>query len=560
MDEDRIISCPPSPIPEELVMAEPETTNGTPNSSTLPRSARRCRIPRLNRSTSARLKGDLLDSIKCENRPKSMTLSSPRDYPWQLEGRYGDMGSVASMPFSIDDDSSVKSFGSFVSYTSFASQSQGTEASLSRPISRSHYGKKYILHCDRHLAKQEEYLTPTQRKDKEIRQLKSALMKQTKRCEEKEMEIETLKAEMQRLQDTIAELRDGKHNLMNSSQESDHLDSMNTKNSASEISFESNDTDRSDMQNTVTMNNDDSGVSNVLSMSPRNSSEFDDLDRHHSKVTTADKAVCTDLSLFDFSAPVNKTEINHITTVNHSQRNFSESSVAENCKDNGSQLEKLAVAASPRLSQEFERFLTTYKQELEQLKAQHREHYQDLKERFNERVDDLLQKLTEANSRYLELRPLFDRAQDKILNIESQLSEVQKDIENQEDYHNQMYLKMYRKGQEAARFEQADEALDFSQRMPKRVSVPDLLRQLQQLELELDQTKQLYREAARGMGDRQAEYTLRFLKDAVFYFLTKKDKEHLKAIQSILGFTDAERMAVAKAMKHRRLFCSPFKL
>lgn len=89
--------------------------------------------------------------------------------------------------------------------------------------------------------------------------------------------------------------------------------------------------------------------------------------------------------------------------------------------------------------------------------------------------------------------------------------------------------------------------------MPKRVSVPDLLRQLQQLELELDQTKQLYREAARGMGDRQAEYTLCFLKDAVFYFLTKKDKEHLKAIQSILGFTDAERMAVAKAMKHRRL-------
>lgn len=47
-------------------------------------------------------------------------------------------------------------------------------------------------------------------------------------------------------------------------------------------------------------------------------------------------------------------------------------------------------------------------------------------------------------SRYLELRPLFDRAQDKIQNIESQLSEVQKDIESQEDYHNQMYLKMYR--------------------------------------------------------------------------------------------------------------------
>lgn len=189
----------------ELVMAESDETNGSSKTATLPRSARRCRIPRLNRSTSVRLKGDVLGD-QSPGRPKSMTLSSNRDYPWQLEGRYGDMGSVTSMPFSIDDDGSVKSFGSFMSYNSFASQSQCTEASLSRPISRSHYGKKYILHCDRHLAKQEEYLTPTQRKDREIRQLKSALMKQTKRCEEKDGEIENLKTEIQRLQDAIAEV------------------------------------------------------------------------------------------------------------------------------------------------------------------------------------------------------------------------------------------------------------------------------------------------------------------------------------------------------------------
>lgn len=189
----------------ELVMAEPDESSEATKTSTLPRSARRCRIPRLNRSTSVRLKGEVpVDQSPC--RPKSMTLSSTRDYAWQLEGRYGDMGSVTSMPFSVEDDSSVRSFGSFASYNSFASQSQCTEASLSRPVSRCHYGKKYILHCDRHLAKQEEYLTPTQRKDKEIRQLKSALMKQTKRCEEKEGEIERLKTEVQRLQDAIAEV------------------------------------------------------------------------------------------------------------------------------------------------------------------------------------------------------------------------------------------------------------------------------------------------------------------------------------------------------------------
>lgn len=184
----------------------------------------------------------------------------------------------------------------------------------------------------------------------------------------------------------LLQFQEVKHNLMNSSQESDHLDSMIAKNSASEISFESHDTDRSDVQNTLTLNNDDSGISNVMSMSPRNSSEFDDLENQ--KVTTAEKAVCTDLSLFDITASLNVSD----------QRDSPKKSREESDSTNNSaELEK--STSSPKLSQEFDRFLSTYKHELEQLKTQHREHYQDLKERFNERVDDLLKKLSEANTR-----------------------------------------------------------------------------------------------------------------------------------------------------------------
>ncbi|XP_054719722.1 protein quick-to-court-like [Uloborus diversus] len=488
----------------ELVMTEPDELR-TP-SSTLPR--RRCRIPRLSRSTS-----------DAAPRPKS---SGGGDLPPWEQGRRlpsldGDLGSAAgSVPFSLDDDgSSVKSFGSFMSYASQAT----TEASAaSRPVSRCHYGKRYILHCERHLARPEEYLTPTQRREREIRQLKSALARQVRRCEEKELEVERLKAEVRTLQDAITQIQDGKHNLMNSSQESDPLDSIIAKNSASEISFESH-----DGGDQTSPSNDDSGI---VSISPRDSSEFGEL-----QTMTAEKAVCT--------SPI----------PDDSERASSDRRPSTECGSQGD-------TGSPGLSPELDRFFGAYKLELENLKAQHHEHYQDLKERFTERVDDLLQKLTDANTRYLELRPLFERAQDKIEHIETQLSEVQRDMESQEEYHSQMYLKMYRKGQASARQEE-DEALDFSGRAPRRATVPDLLRQLQALEHELDATRQLVREAG---GDRQAEYTLRFLKDAVFYFLTKKDKEHLKAIQSILGFTDAERMAVAKAIKHRRLFCSPFKL
>lgn len=196
---------------------------------------------------------------------------------------------------------------------------------------------------------------------------------------------------------------------MNTSQESDNLDSMMNKNSTSEISFESHDTDGSDVQNTLTLNNDDSGISNnislsplnnedsgicnVISISPRNSLGFEDIENQ--KVTTADKAVGTDLSVPDLSASLNIAI----------QKNSPKTSMDEiQGANNSPEVEASASTSSPKLSQEFDRFLSTYKHELDQLKAQHKEHYQDLKERFNERVDDLLKKLSEANSRYV---PLF---------------------------------------------------------------------------------------------------------------------------------------------------------
>ncbi|KAG0444272.1 hypothetical protein HPB47_013983 [Ixodes persulcatus] len=114
------------------------------------------------------------------------------------------------------------------------------------------------------------------------------------------------------------------------------------------------------------------------------------------------------------------------------------------------------------------------------------------------------------------------------------------------------------KGQEAAQFEREEDGTASS---PPRGggSIPALLQQLRRTESELERSRALHRaplaaSAPRtGGNDRQAEYTLRFLKDAVFYFLTDRTdcRGHLNAIQSILGFSEAERAAVAKAWRHR---------
>lgn len=45
------------------------------------------------------------------------------------------------------------------------------------------------------------------------------------------------------------------------------------------------------------------------------------------------------------------------------------------------------------------------------------------------------------------------------------------------------------------------------------------------------------------------EVTLQFLKSAIYYFLTDKENTqgHLKAIESILGFSDVEKQAIDRA-------------
>ncbi|XP_037082304.1 uncharacterized protein LOC119102959 [Pollicipes pollicipes] len=67
-----------------------------------------------------------------------------------------------------------------------------------------------------------------------------------------------------------------------------------------------------------------------------------------------------------------------------------------------------------RLREESERRIT-------ELNRQHASEYQEMKEKYNDKVEGLLQKLTEANSRYFELRPLYDASRLRVGQLELQL-------------------------------------------------------------------------------------------------------------------------------------------
>ena len=79
-------------------------------------------------------------------------------------------------------------------------------------------------------------------------------------------------------------------------------------------------------------------------------------------------------------------------------------------------------------------------------------------------IESLLKQLAEVNTRYCEIRPSLDTAETRVRELEIELETVKSDlseqkalVSEQEERNKQMYLKMYAKGQEAARIEQADQ-------------------------------------------------------------------------------------------------------
>ena len=61
-------------------------------------------------------------------------------------------------------------------------------------------------------------------------------------------------------------------------------------------------------------------------------------------------------------------------------------------------------------------------------------------------------------------------------------------------------------------------------------------------------------ESRSSQGALDPEITLQFLKSAVYYFLTDKENHygHLNAIESILGFTDVEKLNIDKIYRPAR--------
>jgi len=421
-----------------------------------------------------------------------------------------------------DDIDSLKSFGSVCSAMScdhayFARN--GTTFSGRR--------MKYVVHCSPHMDGTEEYLTPTQRANRQIRRLKALLTQAQKDIVQKDQDIIRLTKE-------VVELRLCKAPLAVPQMLTDSTDNIVTT------------------QTTDTSDGKDASLQ----------------EQTGGAALTCDKDVSSDCEPHKASSSILLDNINTTSDLPSSladSGHFEDMASSIHSKDSLTHLGQ--SPHSPGLAQpsvahtdgstsedregERTRIVTMYEKRLEEMQRNHVNECQEMKERHNDKVESLLQSLSDVNNRFCELRANYDRAQDKIRELERETESQRRSMEDQEERHKTMYLKMYMKGQEAAKFEHADQVLEFAHRAPARVSVPELLQQLEVTENKLENIKAMYRrtvDARTGRGEMDPEITLQFLKSAIYYFLTDKENHqgHLNAIESILGYNENERLNIEK--------------
>ncbi|XP_064102585.1 protein quick-to-court-like isoform X7 [Macrobrachium nipponense] len=421
---------------------------------------------------------------------------------------------------------------------------------------------KYVLHCrHNHELDPETYLTPTQRAARKIRELKSLLSEARREVQERDTEIGRLTRE-------LVELR-----LIKARTQQEESTGAKDDGNSTQVTLQNGDLSSSDRRRQAMRSTPTPKTSSTPSegSEPELSRLMDNLNNGAPEATTSHLPVAspaggsvaetTEGSVDLTRSLADSGHYDDLTSPCLSSRDpfeASQNSLRDRPTDEEDDEEvdpwTAVEETEARLREEYER-------REDQLKRNHMDEYHELKEKHNDRVEALLSKLSDANLKYFELRPLYDRSQERIRELEREITKLKDELTEAELRHQKMYLQMFLKGQQAAKL-QADDEQDAEEDSQSSLSsngpMVDLMKQLARTEEELEKMKVLYhREVANRNnnkyrnGELDPEVTLQFLKSAIYYFLTDKDnaKGHLRAIESILGYTDSERHLIDKVVK-----------
>ncbi|CAB0027862.1 unnamed protein product [Trichogramma brassicae] len=351
------------------------------------------------------------------------------------------------------DADSVRSFGSGLSVASACEHANfalnGTTWS-----GRQH---RYIVHCSTsNLNDGDEYLTPTQRAQRQVRKFQALLKEAHKRADEQEHEIARLSQE-------LVELRIKKVSPVEEKPEAEIAEATTAA---------AGDTDEDDDDE------DDDAVCSVRERIPTESSP----------VKAAAPPVVEAVAA---AAPPTPASAGSSSNASSQPCSPPPPLVIEEivCARRG----PASLSDSGHFDQD----------EVERLRRQHCDEISEVKRSYNDKVENLLGQLQVLQTRLHEERPALELAESRSRKLEEELERSKRQLEEhkallqeQEERNKHLYLMMYSKGREAARFEASDGASTSGSGSstkapgsPSKITVAELLQKLTVTEAELDNVK-----------------------------------------------------------------------
>jgi len=278
---------------------------------------------------------------------------------------------------------------------------------------------KYVVHCSNYAGQVgSDYLTPTQRAQRQIRRLKELLSIARQDLEAKDTEIMRLTRE-------VVELRLFKASLSSPEERSASSDAVTVREVESKTSQD---------------------VSPIVDMVDEAKCSPRHLARHQQQHQQLQMSTEMQSSYADSGHFEDLT----MSSV-HSKDSQTQSEICDNATPE--------AAASSLENYELQRqeLISMYEHRIEELIRTQDGASSDMKRSHNDKVEALLQKLAECNTRYSDIVPDYEHAKQRIRELEKQLEDLQRKLIEHEEKQNKMYLHMYQQGQEAERISRADQ-------------------------------------------------------------------------------------------------------
>lgn len=286
---------------------------------------------------------------------------------------------------------------------------------------------KYVVHCSNYAGQVgSDYLTPTQRAQRQIRRLKELLSIARQDLEAKDTEILRLTRE-------VVELRLFKASLSSPEERSASSDAVTVREAELKTSQD---------------------VSPIVDMVDEAKCSPRHLARQHQQLQAMQMSTEMQSSYADSGHFEDLT----MSSV-HSKDSQTQSDTPDEAAAEAAAEAEAEAAASHLENYELQRqeLIRMYEHRIEELIRTQDGATSDLKRSHNDKVEALLQKLAECNTRYSDIVPDYEHAKQRIRELEKQLEDLQRKLVEHEEKQNKMYLHMYQQGQEAERISRADQ-------------------------------------------------------------------------------------------------------